>query len=80
MAFVVAVPAFAKLSTGNGSCSMVTVRPPLFAPVSFPERVTAPPNFTVVELARDRDVAAAGLRSRTVVRGSGGCGRSAALR
>ena len=51
VAFVVAVPAFAKLSTGNGSCSMVTVRPLLFRPFSFPDKVVAPPNFTVVELA-----------------------------
>ena len=47
VAFVVVVPALANVSTGNGSASMVSVRPPLLFPVSFPDSVTAPPNFTL---------------------------------
>jgi hypothetical protein len=44
-AFVVAVPAVSNVSNGNGSLSTVTVRPLLFCPVSFPDRVVVPPNL-----------------------------------
>ena len=51
VALVVALPAFANESTGNGSWRTVTFLASNFPPASFPDSVTVPPNFTVVALA-----------------------------
>jgi hypothetical protein len=42
----VAVPTLVKSSKGNGSSLRMTSLPGLFFPVSLPEMVTLPPNFT----------------------------------
>src|SRR5262245_48037826 len=65
VAFVVALPAFEKLPTGNSSLRIRTVRPLTFAPVSLPDSVTLPPDCTEVGDAAIVSVPGAGLAAHT---------------
>ena len=60
VALVVAFPAFANPSIGNGSWRTVTFLASNFPPASLPESVTLPPNFTVAALALMLSVCGAG--------------------
>jgi hypothetical protein len=61
VAFVVVVPTLEKELTGNSSARIRTVRPPTFDPVSLPDSVTLPPDFTAVGAAAMLRVPGVGL-------------------